>query len=500
MDGAGPGFRSADAALLGAEARHWPADAVTVVDFDGTLLLRNSTSLYLRSLRPRPVARAVLSLLELAKPWRLLPGRDPAWAYRDWVRVVLLTALLPWSPWLWRRDCPALARDHANTALLLALRVRPPGTVVVATYGFRFLVAPLLVAMGCTWPLCVSASVRGAVALRRKGKAAAVRQHLGADAMRGSILVTDSQDDRDFLPLCGQAYLLPAEQHDKDMQTRSGYLPLQYLQHCKRGGENMVVRTILFYDLLCLVLAFVPASGRPVACLLGLLFFQLAFWTVYEIGNWENDVLGAAYEDKPNIPPGFEVWRGRVRPMLAYAWAAALGVPCAACLAFSLQPAGEPLRPLLAVALFGGLLLYLAAVRLVYALYNRVDTNTRVFLYPLMQIAKGIGLAAILPVAPAGFMLLLSVVLVRQMRYVAYRATQMREALTIPVNLHVLICFLLLCAVAVALTGAAPPSFWTVAVLVTIWHLQRSRRPLGALVRAFEWLPNRQHRSTTTEV
>ena len=262
----------------------------------------------------------------------------------------------------------------------------------------------------------------------------------------------------------------------------------------------MVVRTILFYDLLCLALAFVPASGRPVTCLLGLLFFQLAFWTVYEVGNWENDVLGAAFEDKPNIPPGFEIWRGRVRPVLAYAWAAALSLPCAVCLAFSLQPAGEPLRLLPAVGLFGGLLLYLAAVRLVYALYNRVDTNTRVFIYPLMQIAKGVGLATILPVAPAGFMLLLSVVLVRQMRYVAYRATQMRQALDIPINLHVLTYFVLLCAVAVAMTGTAPPSFWIVAVIVAIWHLQRSRRPLGVLMRAFEWLPNRQHRSTATGV
>ena len=488
-------FQPCDERALAVEAALWPADVTTVVDFDGTLLLRNSTELYLRSLRPRLLARLLLSALELSKPWRLSPGDNATWVYRDWLRVMVLTALLPWSPWLWRRSCGNVARDHVNASLVQALQTRPAATVVVATYGFHFLVAPLLAAMDAAWPLCVSGSVRGSLSLRRLGKAEAVSRALGPVALRRSVLVTDSLDDRDFLPLCGQAFLLTPSGDSTAMTSATGYLPLQYLHHCKRKGDNAIVRVILFYDLIALFIAFAPASLRPIPCLLGLVFFQLAFWTVYEIGNWENDVLGSVLEDKPRIPPDFEAWRHRMRPGQAWAWASGLSLLCAACLAAALTPGSGAVwsvSPTMVAGLFASLLAYLAAVRLLYALYNRVDTRSRVFIYPLMQIGKGVGLAMLLPVAPAGFILLVSVLLVRQLRYVAYRYAETREALKVPVNLHVIACFMLLCVVAAALTGTTERSFWLVALVVVAWHLQRGRRDLLDLAQKFEWLPSRR--------
>ena len=488
-------FQPSDEAALAVQAALWPPDVTTIVDFDGTLLLRNSTELYLRSLRPRFIARLSLAMLELIKPWNLLTGENASWVYRDWLRVMLLTSLLPWSPWLWRRRCGSIARDHVNAALVQALQTRASGTVVVATYGFQFLVGPLLAAMECAWPLCVSGSVRGSPSLRRLGKAEAAGQALGPTVLRRSVLVTDSSDDRDFLPLCGQAFLLTPTGDSTVMTPVTGYLPLQYLHYCKRKGDNAVVRVILFYDLVALFIAFGPASLRPIPCLFGLLFFQLAFWTIYEIGNWENDVLGAVLEDKPRVPPDFTAWRDRMRPVQAWMWASGLSLLCAACLAAALAPgsgAGWSVSPTMVAALFAGLLAYLATVRLLYALYNRVDIRSRVFVYPLMQIGKGVGLAVLLPVAPAGFMLLVSVVLVRQLRYVAYRYAETREALKVPVNLHVITCFMLLCAAVVALTGTTERSFWLVAVAVVAWHLQRGRRDLLDLARQFEWLPSRQ--------
>ncbi len=489
-------FIPADEATLLAASTALPPGGVAVVDFDGTLLLRNSTQLYLRSLRPQFLAGPLLSLLELVQPWRLLPGANSTWVYRDWMRVLLLSILLPWSPLLWRRACPRIAREHANGALMRALASQPIGRVVVATYGFRFLVAPLLSAMECPWPLCVSATLTGGLQLRRDGKAAVLQQILGAEVLSQSMLVTDSHDDRDFLPLCRQAFLITPDGGPSMKLASTSYLPLQYMHHCKRHGENTIVRVILFYDLLTLCLAFGPASMRPVPCLLGLLFFQIAFWTIYEVGNWENDVLGTIYEDKPRIPPGFDHWRNRVRPRQAWVWAVVMSIPSAVCFAVAIASPGAGAwfarpAPLLAAALFAALLMYLVASRLAYALYNRVDPVTRIFVYPLLQIGKGTALAAILPADPAGLMLLLSVMLVRQLRYVAYRTAKSRHALDIPVNLHILACHVLLCAVWLALTGVAPLSFWLVAGFGALWHLHRGRRDLLELRRGFVWLPRR---------
>ena len=203
------GFCSGDDAVVAAAAAALPPDAITVVDFDGTLLLRNSTQLYLGTLRPRFVARPVLSLIDLAQPWRLVPGPDSRWEYRDWLRVMLLTALLPWSPLLWRRACIAIAREHVNVRLVQALACRPAGTVIVATYGFRFLVAPILAAMGLSWPLRVASPLLSGFRLRRTGKAEAVRRIVGSGPLQQAMLITDSRDDRDFLPLCGQVFLVP---------------------------------------------------------------------------------------------------------------------------------------------------------------------------------------------------------------------------------------------------------------------------------------------------
>jgi FkbM family methyltransferase len=491
------GFCPADDAALEAAADALPPDALTVVDFDGTLLLQNSTHLYMQTLRPRFIGRPLISLLEMTQPWRLLPGPNPRWIFRDWLRVLVVTVLLPWSPWLWRRACARIAREHKNAGLLRALASRPAGTVVVATYGFRFLVAPLLDAMGCSWQLRVAAPLLSGFRLRRIGKAEAVRRAVGSDVLRRSMLVTDSCDDRDFLPLCGQAYLVTTGEESPAMSNSGGYVPLQYLQHCKRGGENMILRTILFYDLFALFLAYGPASPRPLPCLIGLLFFQLAFWTIYELGNWENDVLGAAFEDKPHIPPGFDHWRERVRPRQAWLWATGLCVPCALCFAAVLTPPDGGAwvtlpRPLMVASIFAALLAYLIASRLCYAFYNRIDVRSRVFVYPLMQISKGVGLALLLPVAQAGFMFLVSVVLVRELRYVAYRYAKTRDALEVPINLHILACFVFLATVSVLLTLTAPPSFWVVAGVVVLWHLQRGRRDLMDLYRGFEWLPRRR--------
>jgi hypothetical protein len=109
-----------------------PKTRPIIVDFDGTLLLRNSTEAYLDAACPRQIAAFLLAFLDMTKPWRLLPGANRTWIYSDWIRMMTVTVLLPWSPLLWRRRAPSVARLHVNASLLDRLAPWPAESVSVA--------------------------------------------------------------------------------------------------------------------------------------------------------------------------------------------------------------------------------------------------------------------------------------------------------------------------------------------------------------------------------
>jgi hypothetical protein len=78
-----------------------------ILDFDETYWLRNSTEAFPASVRPAWPAALLLAALDGLKPWRLLPGPDQQHVWRDWLRVLLIVVLLPWSLRRWR----TLARE-----------------------------------------------------------------------------------------------------------------------------------------------------------------------------------------------------------------------------------------------------------------------------------------------------------------------------------------------------------------------------------------------------
>ncbi len=488
-----PDFLRIDPTMLEPALRDF-GDGTIVLDFDDTLFTGNSTRRYLEAARPRFVVAAILSLLELLRPWRLLPGPDRDWVYRDWLRVLLVSVLLPWTAPVWRARAARIGRAGVNERLRAVL-ARREAPVVVATYGFRFIVAPLLSGMGTGWTLAVAAPLWSGYRLRRRGKAAEAGAMLGQEVLRRAVLLTDSEDDRDFLAVCHRVVLLPPSHPAEPSTLGTAYLPFQYIHCCKRQGENTLLRVILYYDLFVLLLAYVPASRHPWFLALGLTCFQLAFWTVYEIGNWENDVLGAAYEANPKIPASFRRWRNRFDPRLAWVWSAIFALPSAWCIACALDR-NDLVSPLpnarVFLAMFAGLMTYLVVSRIIYAVYNRVDPVSRVYLYPVMQLLKAAALVGVLAASLPGLILAISVVLVRQARYLVYRYGTSSEAFeTIPVNLHTMLCFC--CLAAVTLCVADPPTGWSwvIGAVVILWHLQRARHEIVRAVRRFAWLPGR---------
>lgn len=175
-------------------AEHPPTELV-IVDFDETLWLRNCTEEFLNSVRPRFLAASVLQLLGILKPWRLF-GRGSSNHYRDWVRVLAVLAVAPWSLWLWRRKAAELGPGYVNRPLLDAIQRTEGPTFIVVSLGFREVLDPLLGAIDPRLVLRESCSFRSGARLRKEGKAVALKRHVGAEALRRALVITDSEADR----------------------------------------------------------------------------------------------------------------------------------------------------------------------------------------------------------------------------------------------------------------------------------------------------------------
>lgn len=120
------------------------SESIVVVDFDETLLLRNSTEEYLNTISPRTFAAVVLLILDLLKPWNWLPGALGGPENRDWFRVVILTLLFPWNLLRWGHCAKIIAQSYANQELIHAIEQRPNSQVVIVTKGFNFIVQPIV--------------------------------------------------------------------------------------------------------------------------------------------------------------------------------------------------------------------------------------------------------------------------------------------------------------------------------------------------------------------
>lgn len=184
-----------------------------IVDFDDTLVLCNTTEAYLRSARPRWLARLVLGVL--GRVLRLLLRSERlTFTYRDWLRVLVVTVLLPWTLPRWRRAAPRTGARARNDALLDALS--GGGTKLVVTFGFAPLVRPLLPWVDAEARLVAASDLWRVPRLRKEGKRAALERTLGTSTIAGALVVTDSDLDADLLDACGTPLLLLWAEPDPD--------------------------------------------------------------------------------------------------------------------------------------------------------------------------------------------------------------------------------------------------------------------------------------------
>ncbi|RBW54938.1 hypothetical protein [Ruegeria sp. A3M17] len=178
-----------------------------IVDFDETLWLRNSTESFLAHARPAPLAAAILRGLDLTRPWRIIGGRRRARDYRDWIRVLAIATLMPWTLRRWARIAPKLGRTFSNTGLEQLMTASNPARTVIVSNGYTVIIAPLLEGYPEPRPQLVAASLMSGWKWRRAGKLANTEAVFDALLLDGATVVTDHEDDAELLARVGNGLL-----------------------------------------------------------------------------------------------------------------------------------------------------------------------------------------------------------------------------------------------------------------------------------------------------
>jgi hypothetical protein len=460
--------------------------APVVVDFDETLWLLNSTETFLQTARPRWLAVLLLLLVDALRPWAWR-GRERGYEiYRDWIRVKVVTSLMPWSLPCWRKFARIWGPRHTNGRLVGTLTETARGRWGVATLGFREVVEPLLSAAAPEAKLWAAADLGwNGWSIRRDGKRGALARELGDEGLAAAVVITDSERDRDVERSGAQVVVVDWPNARFRPAQRGFYLPLRYTAHGKRAGQGYVKREILKVDvgLAVLVTAFAAAAPIPAAITAALL--QLSFWCIYELGYWENDTLGRRREANPTLNRSARVLAWTVRPSLAWLTAAVLGAAGIAVVAVAGRTGtGTAWFVVAAAVAWSG---YLVAGRVSFAVFNRADERSRCFLYLPLQGLRCFAPLCLLPATPAGIAALTALVFARWIPYSTYRWYGTR--LGWPDTFSLFAVYVVL--VTPHILGGPGRADWPLALLIGLVFMIRARQDWRRLRRSFHWLDGR---------
>lgn len=406
-----------------------PTDVV--VDFDETLLLRNSTEAYLDSLQPRLLGTLFLLLLEKLRLWWWLPKPLRSRESSDWIRIVLATLFFPWTLFIWRRQAKQYVQRQTNWPLLHSLQNNPQARVVVATRGFECIVGPLLAHMPLDVEALIGCRFLKGGSDRQLGKEEMLTRHFSDSAIRQAAVITDSRDDTSLLAIVKYPFLVqwPGAKYIRAMS--GAYLPFFYLEKVKKPGQKFLVRVVLKDHLLALLLACTWLSSMPLLHGLGMALLAFSFWGIYEIGYFENDLVAEKYEAKPVLSETYHLYKDRMSIFLPWFVSLFLAVPGVALLqlgnaltwetaldwqAYSQVWQWQPFC--IGMGLWTAMLIM---TRLLFSLYNYLDEQTRIWLYPLLQFAKYAGFIMLTPISLVGIALLMAQVFVEWIPYMVYR-------------------------------------------------------------------------------
>ena len=451
-----------------------------LVDFDETLLLRNSTEEYLDTLHPKAVGVVFLSGLDFLKPWNWLPGQLRGEISRDWVRVLLATILFPWTLLIWPWQAKKVAQTQQNQILVQALSSNPNLNVLVATDGFRPIVAPILRHIDIASTELHACRLWLGIVDRLAGKFNRLNKTLGADTVANAIVITDSHNDIELLQATQQPFLIQWPQAQYIQAMTATYAPLLYTSRFKHSPLYLL-HGILMDQWLMLVLALSWIAPRPVLHALGLFFLVISFWCVYELGYYENDYVAEHYEKQPNVKET-EFIRPEAPLVQPWIWAGLFAAPGLFLLHWATAPELTVSSAIFEQTGWLGLrwFILLAITRLVYRVFNYVDKRSRVWPYLLLQYSRLPAFAVLTAISPIGGILLSAQTLTSWIRYLIYRYQgKMNEA---PHAILRLVTLSFLMAMLAIMDGVSAILTWQMAVIFG-FCLVRSLSTLPGLIR-----------------
>ncbi|QIZ76079.1 hypothetical protein [Ferrimonas lipolytica] len=394
-----------------------------LVDFDETLWLRNSTETFLANIKPAFLLAIVVQFLNLLKPWRWRSGSDSE-HYREVMRLKVILFLMPWAKGQWLQAAASLGPKYVNQDLLGALRQSGNTNIHVVSFGFSFIIEPLLAAIDPNFKLTMSSTFDNAVDLRQRGKAQTVVDQLGREAVEESVCITDSLLDQDLLQMAKVGLLCQWPAAKSELAGLSPMLPFVFTKKVNRPTEKYFTRVVLGHDYLALFLALVLVSSQPLLCAISLLLFVMAFFAIYETGYYENDRLGQLLEAKPRVSKQFIKLGHHFNPRFAWLCGALIALTAAwlASYGASWLPQYFELDGGAAVAaIWLVFMVFMVGVRAVFYAFNRTPVKGRIVPMLLLQVARNCGYFIIFPVAEAGALFCLAWALGKWFPYMIYR-------------------------------------------------------------------------------
>ncbi len=472
-----------------------------ILDFDETLFLKNSTETFLDQAQPKFLVAPILALIDIIAPWRFfrLLGMTSDRAeliWRDWLRVVTVVVLCPWSILTWRSAAPALAAQYRNRALTELLAHRPSDRVVVASLGFRALCRPLVrhLAPGAN---LVAAPLATGWNWRRQGKWRGLNSSFSKAELADAVFLTDSAvNDSDVIAQVEQSFVWRSPDADYSPATAHDYVPFRYTSRVKHAKIKAYVAKVFYgEDWLALYLATVFVSPMPILLAPVTMAFIASYFLIFELGYWENDKLGLEREADPVVSTEAGPYIKGYSAIQAWAWALIFAAAGAVGLVFINQsPSGAEMGVRLSITVT--LVLwsaFLVLSRLIFAVFNRLDKPTRTFVYLPLQLTKGLGIVSVLmlPVHAAGLAILSAQAIARWMAYVTYRSGA--DYTVMYLLLWRLMAFGVIGA---CLIWLAQPQLvsWIGGGLILAWCLYTARRELWSVVRRAHFLPTNRTR------
>lgn len=438
-------------------------------DFDNTLFLDNSTNLYFNSIRPRWLVCLIFYFLNVVFD-RFKIDR---FIWEDYIKTVICIYLFPLSYFRWKyRTAKYFAKELINEELLLN-EPKENRKYIVISFGHKEIIEPLLKHMGIDYELICSKILFNPKNIRKKGKLYYIEQFLNEGDKENCLFVTDSKDDLELLDYFKHSFLL-VWRKQTPVSFHNVYLPLKYTARCKYNVKNILWNQHIGEDFIVLVLAF--GLYMPLD-LIAIFMLFISFFSVYEMGYYENDFSASRNEEKPSLS-------GRQKEFLNYPIYKS-GVLWALVTSFI----GVYFLSDKFFQDYSLWLCILCGLFLIFRIFNNINVRQRIYLFPFLQLFKTFSYSLFFKLNPIGMILLFAQVMRQTTNYIVYRTngevkTFKRQNHRMLIFIVLLVCFIV--ANLIHISDLLSIQFF----IVMLWLLQRAiTRDIGGYRNFFQKMP-----------